>query len=132
MPDESGTTVLIVDDERLVADTLALILKRKGWRPITAYSAVEALRRLRESQPVAAILDVMLPDMNGIKLAEQIRQRFPDCQVLLLSGRPEATELLEAAEARGRHFEILVKPVDPGELLARLPKMPAVLPAQGR
>ena len=90
MQDESRETVLIVDDERLVADTLALVLKRRGWQAVTAYSAMEALRRVQEFQPAAAILDVVLPDFNGIELAAQIQHRLPGCQILLLSGQPEA------------------------------------------
>lgn len=118
MPDEVGKRrVLIVEDEAVVADTLRQILSSSGYDTHVAYSAEAALNSLSRWSPDLAILDVMLPKMNGIDLAMELRERLPDCCILLISGQPSVEGLLQEARMKGYDFEILAKPVHPTEIL---------------
>jgi DNA-binding NtrC family response regulator len=106
--------VLVVDDEHVVADTLATIFRYSGYDARAVYSAEEGLELFQEWLPELAVIDVYLPGMNGIDLAMLLEVKYPDCKVSLFSGQPGTSELLAAA---GRTFEVLAKPVPPGEML---------------
>ena len=112
--------VLVVDDERVIADTLAIILGQHGYDASAAYSGVAAVEFARSSGPDLIISDVFMPDMNGIEAAIQIRKFLPSCKILLFSGQAATADLLENARAQGHEFEILAKPVHPQDLLAKL------------
>jgi DNA-binding response OmpR family regulator len=112
-----GRRILIVDEERSVRQTLSLIFKTHGYQTRDADSAEEALTLLGTWTPHVAILDVGLPEMNGVELASLIRRQCPSCQILLFSGRPESGELVEEAGAQGETFEIAAKPIHPDFLL---------------
>ena len=111
--------VLIVDDEVAIADTLALIFQTQRYLARTAYSAEGAIELIAEWRPDLAILDVMLPEMNGIDLAIVIKANYPKCHVLLFSGHANTTMLLEEAGKKGYQFEVLAKPVHPNLMLER-------------
>ena len=113
-------TVLIVDDEPTVANTVRMILERAGYRTLVAHDGESAARLIRKLSPDAVLLDVILPGINGIEVAIQACRTAPDCKVVLFSGRPDAAELLAEAHARGYAFEILPKPTPPRELLEKL------------
>ncbi len=109
--------VLVVDDEYVIADSLADILKHSGYAAISVYDGEAALETALTMPPELLISDVVLPGMNGIELAITIRRIFPDCKVILSSGQPSSARLLAAANASGHHFLFLTKPVHPTELL---------------
>jgi DNA-binding response OmpR family regulator len=112
--------VVVVDDERRIADTLVLILDSRGYGAAAAHDGASALEICRQKAPDLVITDVVMPDMNGIDLAITIRQRFRDCHVLLFSGQAETADILENARCRGYDFELLAKPLHPEELLMRI------------
>src|SRR5664279_5661017 len=112
--------VLVVDDERVIADTLAMILSHSGYSPMTAYNAVSALEFARATPPELMISDVMMPGMNGVDLAITVTQEFPGCKVLLFSGQAATFDLLEEARLSGHDFTLLNKPVHPTDLLKRV------------
>jgi CheY-like chemotaxis protein len=112
--------VLVVDDERVIADTLAIILNQNGFDASPVYTGKDAVERARGERPELIISDVIMPDMNGIDAAINIRQFLPGCKILLFSGQAATADLLERARAQGHEFEILAKPVHPQDLLARL------------
>jgi CheY-like chemotaxis protein len=112
--------VLVVDDERVIADTLAIILNQHGYDASAAYTGTGAVERARQLSPDLVISDVVMPDMNGIEAAILIRQFLPSCKILLFSGQAATADLLENARAQGHEFEILAKPVHPQDLLAKL------------
>jgi CheY-like chemotaxis protein len=116
-PNHVPQKILIVDDERTVADSLNLILSGRGYETRAAYSAEQAIELLAQWQPDLAIIDVMLPQMNGIQLAGILRGNYPACRVLLISGHPGTSELLSAARDGGSSFEILAKPLHPTFIL---------------
>jgi CheY-like chemotaxis protein len=113
-------SVLIVDDEKNIADTVALILQDAGYTAMAAYDSSVALSITREHAPDLIISDVVMPGMNGIELAITARRQYPDCIVLLLSGQAASADMLEDARARGYDFELLAKPLEPEDLLKKV------------
>jgi len=112
--------VLVVDDEQVIADTLARILDLNGYDASAVYTGTAAVENARALQPDLVISDVIMPDMNGIEAAISIRRFLPSCKILLFSGQAATADLLEHARAQGHEFEILAKPVHPQDLLAKL------------
>lgn len=112
--------VLVVDDEHVIADTLAIILNQSGFDATAVYSGTEAVEHARKGTPDLVVTDVFMPDLNGIQAAIQIRSFLPNCKILLFSGQAATADLLESARAEGHEFEILAKPVHPQDLLAKL------------
>jgi CheY-like chemotaxis protein len=112
--------VLVVDDEQVIADTLAKILDLNGYEASAVYTGTAAVESARSLQPDLIISDVIMPDMDGIQAAIRIRSFLPDCKILLFSGQAATADLLENARAQGHEFEILGKPVHPSDLLAKL------------
>jgi CheY-like chemotaxis protein len=112
--------VLVVDDERVIADTLAIILNQNGYDAAAVYTGTAAVERARAVKPELVISDVIMPDMNGIEAAISIRKFLPSCKILLFSGQAATADLLENARKQGHEFDILAKPVHPQDLLARL------------
>jgi CheY-like chemotaxis protein len=112
--------VLVVDDEQVIADTLAKILDLNGYEASAVYTGTAAVESARSLQPDLIISDVIMPDMDGIQAAISIRGFLPNCKILLFSGQAATADLLEDARAQGHEFEILGKPVHPSDLLAKL------------
>jgi CheY-like chemotaxis protein len=109
--------LLIVDDEPIIADTLATIFTQAGYEAKAAYSAEEALALIEYWIPDLAILDVFLPGMNGIDLAIRLKAEVPSCKLTLFSGQAATIDLLETARRDGHALEIISKPVHPSDLL---------------
>ncbi len=112
--------VLVVDDESVIADSLAEILNRGGYAAMAAYDGESALESALLVPPELLISDVFLPGMNGIELAKTVKRIFPDCKVILFSGQASTVDLLASAKNRGYQFSLLNKPVHPTDLLARV------------
>ena len=112
--------VLVVDDERVIADTLAMILNQSGFDAKAVYSGEKAVELAPTIAPDMLITDVIMADLNGIDAAIMIRSLLPNIKVLLFSGQAATADLLEKARAKGYEFEILAKPVHPQDLLSRL------------
>ena len=108
--------VLVVDDEHMVADTLALIFKRAGLCTLTAYDAKGALEVASAIAPDLLVSDVDMPGMNGVDLALTMLERVPSCRVLLFSGHATHADLAPAM-AEGYDFPLLPKPVHPSVML---------------
>ena len=119
--------VLIVDDEEVIANTLAMILNRAGFEACAVYSGESALETAPAFEPDVLISDIIMPGITGIETAIQLRTRFPACRVLLFSGQA-TSNILEKTRAKGYEFEVLTKPVHPSDLLACLR---AAVPATG-
>ena len=112
--------VLVLDDERLIADTLCCILKQDGFDVTIAYSAREAIERASQWPPDVFLGDVVMPGLNGVEAAIQIRRMYPACRILLLSGQAATVDLLGEARNQGHTFEVLQKPIHPTRLIALL------------
>jgi len=121
MPENSQKSkVLVADDERVIADTLAMILNQSGFQARVAYTGEKALELAAEFKPDMLISDVIMGGLNGIDAAIKIREILPNIKILLFSGQAATADLLEKARAQGYEFEILAKPVHPQDLLAKL------------
>ena len=124
MPGLPGSRrIMVVDDEETIADTLALIFSSNGYDARSAYSAEAALEMLEQWRPDVAIIDVVLPGMNGIEFAIFLKASYPDVHFLLFSGQPGTGGLLEEAKKKGYLFEILAKPLHPTFMLATVANM---------
>jgi CheY-like chemotaxis protein len=119
-PREPARTILVVDDERLLADTLAAIFERAGYKCTAAYSPTEALATLTGMRPDLIITDVMMPAMNGVEFAIQADKMHPGVKILLISGHAGTQDILAAAHLEGLSIELLAKPVLPEELLFKV------------
>lgn len=108
-----------MDDETAIADTLSLIFQMQRYEVRVAYTAEKAIEMIAEWTPELAVLDVMLPSMNGIDLALVIKANHARCHVILFSGHTNTGLLLEEAGRKGHQFEILAKPVQPELMLER-------------
>ena len=118
--------VLIADDERVIADTLAMILNQGGFEARAVYSCVNALEVAPSFKPDLLISDVIMAELNGIEAAIRMKAILPDIRVFLLSGQTATAELLEKENAASYGFEILVKPLHPRDLIAKLRQSMAV------
>lgn len=115
--DESRHKILIVDDERTIADTLAVIFSKSDYDTRAAYSAEQAIETIADWLPDLAVIDVVLPGMHGIDLAILLRAQCPTCRLLLFSGQSLTVDLLADAATKGYKFDILAKPVHPTVML---------------
>jgi CheY-like chemotaxis protein len=120
MPNATRPKVLVVDDERVIADTLAMILSQSGFEARAVYSGEKALELAGIFQPDMLISDVIMADLNGIDAAIRIRALLPAIKILLFSGQAATANLLEKARSDGYEFDILAKPVHPQDLLNKL------------
>jgi CheY-like chemotaxis protein len=117
---EHRPTILIVDDERVIADTLAIILSKSGFATFTAYSGSSGLELAAIVRPQLLISDVVMPGMTGVELAIALGELIPDCKVLLFSGQAATADLLQEARQLGHDFTTLTKPIHPTDMLRRI------------
>ena len=110
-------SILVVDDEREIADLVEVYLKNEGYPVFKAYNGTDALKIIREHPLSLAILDVMLPDMDGFTLCQQIRQDyfFP---ILMLSAKVDDTDKIMGLTLGADDY--ITKPFSPLELVARV------------
>jgi CheY-like chemotaxis protein len=117
-----GPRVFVVDDEQVVASTLAAILQMHGFSAKYFTSPLEALTAARSKAPDLLVSDVEMPGLSGVDLAIQMKTHYPGCKILLLSGQAATLDLLQQARAQGHHFDLLLKPIPPTELLLEIGK----------
>lgn len=110
--------LLIVDDEKTIAETMAAIFNKSGYEARPALSAEEALEVIAEWEPAIALLDVVLPTMSGIDLGILLRATRPAIKILLMSGQVVTGDLLDKAANDGHAFEVLAKPIPVPDLLS--------------
>ncbi len=110
--------VLAVDDDPLVRESLAHILRGLGMEPTLAGSLKEALEFLEREEPDALVTDIMLGDGNGLDLLHWSSERYPTLPVILVTGRPDTMHIPQAVRYRASDY--VEKPVSPGSLRAAL------------
>jgi CheY-like chemotaxis protein len=110
--------VLVVDDDRLVADTLALVFGKSGFDARAAYSADQALAFARDFNPHLLLCDVTMPGRDGLTLLRDMTMEQPACRVIMLTGfYSNLKSVREQASKLARPVGILTKPCQPAELL---------------
>ena len=114
------TRVLVVDDERLVADTTAEILSGAGFDAKSVYDGWAALEMARSFLPDVLLTDVMMPQMNGVELAMTFSKTLPNTKVLLFSGQAGISVVLDQGRDQGYEFPLIGKPIHPTKLIQTL------------
>ncbi|MEP6976546.1 MAG: response regulator transcription factor [Thermoleophilia bacterium] len=110
-------TVLVVEDEASIASFVSLYLKNAGYGVRTASTGTEALSAAASDSPSLIVLDLMLPDIDGIEVCKRIRQRS-DVPILMLTARDEDVDKIIGLEVGADDY--LTKPFNPRELVARV------------
>ncbi len=110
--------VLVVDDDKLVADTLSLIFKANGFEAEACYSAAEGLERARTYDPELLLCDVTMPETTGLEMIAKIDRELPDCRILMLTAYSTNFDKVgEQSRTMRRPVSVLSKPCRPEELL---------------
>jgi DNA-binding response OmpR family regulator len=110
-------TVLVVEDEASIASFVALYLKNAGYSVQTAATGGDALAKAESEQPALIVLDLMLPDIDGVEVCRRIRQSS-DVPILMLTARDEDVDKIIGLEVGADDY--LTKPFNPRELVARV------------
>jgi two-component system OmpR family response regulator len=116
--DGSPIRVLVVDDEPSLAELLGSVLRYEGWDIRTAADGASAVREAREFEPDAVVLDVMLPDFDGLEVLRRLRASQPGICVLFLTARDSVEDRVKGITAGGDDY--VTKPFSLEEVLARL------------
>jgi two-component system, OmpR family, alkaline phosphatase synthesis response regulator PhoP len=110
-------TVLVVEDEASIASFIAAYLKNAGYAVRTTASGAEALKLVASEKPALVVLDLMLPDIDGVEVCKRIRQST-DLPVLMLTARDEDVDKIIGLEVGADDY--MTKPFNPRELVARV------------
>ena len=131
---EQIVRVLIVDDETVVRNGISRVLENRGMMTVTTKSGTEAMDRMKTQAFDLILLDIRMPDMDGITLLKQIRAQYPDTHVIMITGYPTIDSAVHCIKLGA--LDYLVKPFRIDDLEAALSKMgprPDVLsPAVGK
>jgi DNA-binding response OmpR family regulator len=109
--------ILVVEDEASIASFVAMYLKKAGYAVVVATSGTEALNQAMVASPALIVLDLMLPDIDGIEVCRRIRQRS-DVPILMLTARDDDVDKIIGLEVGADDY--LTKPFNPRELVARV------------
>ena len=112
--------ILIIDDERPILLTLEALLSRHGYQPETAATASQGLKALQKSRPAVVLLDLQLPDADGLQTLEKITSEHPGTQVIILTAHDSLSNAIESIKRGAYHF--ISKPYAPEELLSLIEK----------
>jgi DNA-binding NtrC family response regulator len=112
--------ILIVDDERPILLTLKALLSRHNYQVDTAATAAAGLKALKEKSPSLVLLDLQLPDAEGLEMLDQIKTEHPDMQVIILTAHNTLSNAIESIKRGAYHF--ISKPYAPEELLSLVDK----------
>lgn len=120
LPPFSERRLLIADDERVIADTLAAVLSQVGFNTRAVYTGEAALETAEFYLPDVFISDVVMGGLTGIEVAVTLSRTLPDCKSLLFSSDAAAVNSSREAKMLGRTFEVLSKPAHPDDLIQKL------------
>ena len=110
-------TILVVDDEKPIADILQFNLIKEGYRVICAYDGDEALQRLEEEQPDLMLLDIMLPKRDGMEVCREVRKKY-DFPIIMLTAKGSEIDKVLGLEMGADDY--VTKPFSTRELIARV------------
>ena len=117
-PEGTPLRVLAVDDEPSLTELLSMALRYEGWNARTAGTGSEAVRTAREFQPDAIVLDMMLPDFDGLEVMRKVRADQPDVPVIFLTAKDAVADRVAGLTAGGDDY--VTKPFSLEEVIARL------------
>lgn len=110
--------IIVIDDEKMILDLTAMVLQHRGYEVFTADNALDGYEIIRREQPAVALLDYMMPQVNGLTALREIRQRFPATYVIMFTGKGSeeiAVELMKAGAA-----DYILKPFSNANLIDRI------------
>lgn len=117
-PDGTPLHVLVVDDEVNIAELVGMALRYEGWATSMAHTGQTAVDAARQERPDAVVLDMMLPDFDGLEVLRRIRAHLPDVPVVFLTARDAVEDRVAGLTAGGDDY--VTKPFSLEELVARL------------
>jgi two-component system, OmpR family, response regulator len=117
-PDGEPLRILVVDDEPNLAELLSMALRLEGWQISTAHSGSQAVTRAKRERPDAVVLDIMLPDFDGLEVLRRIRSQLPHVPVLFLTAKDSVEDRIAGLTAGGDDY--VTKPFSLEEVVARL------------
>lgn len=117
-PDGSPLRVLVVDDEVNIAELISMALRYEGWEVTTAHTGTKAVAAAKETQPDAVVLDMMLPDFDGLEVLRRMRGVDPGLPVVFLTAKDAVEDRIAGLTAGGDDY--VTKPFSLEELVARL------------
>jgi len=117
-PDGTPIRVLTVDDEPSLIELLSMAMRYEGWEVFTAQDGSSAVRVAREVKPDALVLDMMLPDFDGLEVMRRIRAEQPDVPVVFLTAKDGVRDRIQGLTAGGDDY--VTKPFSLEEVIARL------------
>jgi CheY-like chemotaxis protein len=120
LSEEDAVHIFVVDDEIAISQTLAVILRRSGFTVTSFTNPLEALEQAPTQLPSLLLSDVFMPQLSGVTLAVRIKEKCPNCKILLFSGQAGTNDLLTAARKQGHDLPLVAKPIHPLDLLARI------------
>jgi two-component system OmpR family response regulator len=116
--DGSPIRVVVVDDEEPLADLLTMALRYEGWEVRTAATGLGAIAAVRETHPDVVILDIMLPDLDGLEVLQRLRASGEEVPVLFLTAKDAVSDRVMGLTVGGDDY--VTKPFSLEELIARL------------
>ena len=116
--DGTPIRVLTVDDEPAITELLSMALRYEGWDVTTAHSGTTAVQAARDTRPDVLVLDMMLPDFDGLEVMRRVRAEQPDVPVIFLTARDAVDDRIHGLTAGGDDY--VTKPFSLEELVARL------------
>ena len=117
-PDGTPIRILAVDDESSLTELLSMAMRYEGWQVSTAASGSEAVKAAREVRPDAIVLDMMLPDFDGLEVMRRVRAEDPDVPVIFLTAKDAVADRISGLTAGGDDY--VTKPFSLEEVIARL------------
>lgn len=109
--------ILVVDDDKAVAEMLTLVVRNEGWQAAVVGNGKVAVEAVRDTNPDLVLLDVMLPGMNGIDACREIR-KFSGVPIIMLTAKSDTIDVVVGLESGADDY--IVKPFKPKELVARI------------
>ena len=117
-PDGTPIRILAVDDEASLTELLSMAMRYEGWQVTTASTGISAVKAARDIRPDAIVLDMMLPDFDGLEIMRRIRTEQPDVPVIFLTARDTVEDRIQGLTAGGDDY--VTKPFSLEEVIARL------------
>jgi DNA-binding NtrC family response regulator len=107
---EKQPSIFVVDDEEEIAKMFAVVLQMNLFNAVPFFDPHEALAAAKQRPPDYLLMDVIMPEMDGVQLAKAVKDIAPECKVLIFSGQEASEKLIEKANEKGYNFTLVLSP----------------------
>jgi DNA-binding NtrC family response regulator len=114
---EEQPCVFVVDDEEEIAKMFAVVLQMNLFNAIAYSDPLVAFEAAKQKAPDYLLTDVVMPGMNGVELAMEVRAVAPKCKMLIFSGQEDSEKLIDKAKERGHDLTLVLKPIHPTKMV---------------